>query len=68
LYAEKARSPVTVLGVGAFVMILLRWSQPVLLIMALAYFLSGIVIRVGGIIRRYRRPSPPRPRPEHQIG
>jgi CDP-diacylglycerol---serine O-phosphatidyltransferase len=42
-------------------------SQPLLLGMSAAYVASGIVIRIGGIVRRRFRPAPPR-EPEHQIG
>jgi hypothetical protein len=41
-------------------------SQPVLLGMTAAYVASGIVIRIGGIIRRRFRPVPREP--EHQVG
>jgi len=57
---------VLILGVLAFV--IWNWSQPVLLAMASAYVLSGIVIRIGGIIRRHRKSRPRRPLPEHQVG
>jgi hypothetical protein len=42
------------------------FSKPALFAMAIAYMLSGIVIRVGGIVRR--RLKPPPPEPEHQVG
>jgi hypothetical protein len=44
------------------------YAQPVLLAMAVAYVGSGIVIRVGGIIRRRLRHAPPRRAQERQIG
>jgi CDP-diacylglycerol--serine O-phosphatidyltransferase len=51
-------------------MIYLIWnySQTVLLAMASAYVASGIIIRIGGIIRRHLRPTPHPPEPERQIG
>jgi CDP-diacylglycerol--serine O-phosphatidyltransferase len=67
LKISKPRSPLLVLIVGGFILLVVRWSQPVLLALASAYFVSGIIIRVGGIIRRYRRPSPPSPRPSEQL-
>jgi len=39
-----------------------NWAQPVLLILASTYVASGILIRAGGIIRRYFRRKP-RPEP-----
>jgi CDP-diacylglycerol--serine O-phosphatidyltransferase len=64
----KARSPLVVLVVGAFAMLIWRWSEPMLLLMSTTYLMSGICIRLGGIIRRLRRPSPPASRPEQLIG
>ncbi|MEP6961066.1 MAG: CDP-diacylglycerol--serine O-phosphatidyltransferase, partial [Acidobacteriota bacterium] len=59
--------------VAAAALIYLVWSfpQPVLLVISGGYGLSGIIIRLGGILRRRFRggtqPAPP-PRPEHQVG
>jgi CDP-diacylglycerol--serine O-phosphatidyltransferase len=68
---SKPRSPLLVLLIGAIALICL-WSQPVLLIMAITYVMSGILIRLGGIIRRRRKAHPPAhppaPLPEHQVG
>jgi CDP-diacylglycerol--serine O-phosphatidyltransferase len=49
---------------------LLAWfTEPTLLTLTIAYVLSGIVIRVGGAIRRIFRHTPPNPpQPERQIG
>lgn len=65
--ASKPRSPLVVLAIGA-VAIIWAWSQPVLLIMAIAYVLSGIVIRIGGIVRRRVKSRPPATVREHQVG
>lgn len=65
--ASKPRSPLVVLALGA-VAIIWAWSQPVLLIMAIAYVLSGIVIRIGGIVRRRVKSRPPATVREHQVG
>ncbi len=51
---------------AAFIYGIWNYAQPVLLILAAAYVGSGIVIRVGGVIRRRLRHSPPRA-PEHQV-
>jgi CDP-diacylglycerol--serine O-phosphatidyltransferase len=60
------RSPLTVILLGTLIFLIFYFSQPVLLIMATTYALSGVVIRIAGIVRRFR---PGRPaQPEHQIG
>jgi len=68
LSVSKPRTPLIVLLVGTVAFVIWEWSQPVLLAFASAYLMSGIVIRVGGIIRRHRKPRPPATLPEHQIG
>jgi CDP-diacylglycerol---serine O-phosphatidyltransferase len=60
------RSPLTVILLGALIILIFYFSQPVLLIMATSYALSGVVIRAGGIIRRLR--AAPRRTAEHSIG
>jgi CDP-diacylglycerol--serine O-phosphatidyltransferase len=65
---SKPRTPLIVLVVGGAAFLIWEWSQPVLLIMACTYVTSGIVIRIGGIVRRYRRSRPAAPLGEHQIG
>jgi CDP-diacylglycerol--serine O-phosphatidyltransferase len=63
----QPRSPLMVIAICALLWLIWNYSQPVLLAMATAYVASGIVIRIGGIVRRHLRPSPPR-HPEHQVG
>jgi len=65
--SSKPRSPLIVLMIGG-VAIIWAWSQPVLLIMAVTYVLSGILIRIGGLIRRRKRSRPAPAIGEHQIG
>jgi CDP-diacylglycerol--serine O-phosphatidyltransferase len=60
------RSPLTVILLGALIFLIFYFSRPVLLIMATAYALSGVVIRIAGIFRRFRPGR--RPQPEHQVG
>jgi hypothetical protein len=55
-----------VILVGIFIFLIWNYSQPVLLAMAAVYVASGILTRIGGIVRRRLRPSPPR-QPEHQV-
>ena len=63
----KPRSPLTVVLLGSLIYLIWNFSQPVLLGLAIIYVGSGIVIRLGGIIRRRLRPAPPS-HPEHQVG
>lgn len=63
----RPRSPLTFVLLGSLIYLIWNFSQPVLLAMASCYVASGIVIRIGGIVRRRLRPAPPR-EPEHQIG
>ena len=70
LSLTRPRSPVTFVILSILIYLIWNFSQPVLLGMSVCYVLSGIVIRVGGIIRRRLRPSHPQGenRPEHQVG
>jgi len=60
------RSPLSVVLLGSLIYLIANYSQPVLLAMAVTYVGSGIVIRVGGIVKRRLRAAPPAPR--HQEG
>ncbi len=51
-------SPLTVIVWGAFFYLLWNFSQPVLLAIAAAYVASGIVVRIGGALRRRLRHHP----------
>jgi CDP-diacylglycerol--serine O-phosphatidyltransferase len=66
LSLTRPRSPLTIIVLGAAIFLVWRFSKPALLAMSVAYMLSGIIIRVGGIMRR--RLKPPPPEPEHQVG
>jgi CDP-diacylglycerol--serine O-phosphatidyltransferase len=68
LKLDKARSPLILILLGAFICGVCFFSQPLLLAMSATYVASGIVIRIGGIVRRRLRHVPPPPHPEHQIG
>jgi CDP-diacylglycerol---serine O-phosphatidyltransferase len=63
----RPRSTLILVLLGSFIFLMMYASQPLLLGMSAAYVASGIVIRIGGIVRRRFRPAPPR-EPEHQIG
>jgi len=57
-----------VILLGGVIFGLWNYSQPVWLALACIYVGSGILIRVGGIVRRRFRPSPAPPAPERQVG
>jgi CDP-diacylglycerol---serine O-phosphatidyltransferase len=65
---SRPYTPLILILLGAFVYAVLNYSQPVFLAMAVSYVMSGIVIRVGGIVRRRLRHVPPPRAPEHQVG
>ena len=62
----RPRSPLTVVLWGSLIYLLWNYTKPALLAITTAYVASGIVIRMGGILRRRWRHA--RPEPEHQIG
>ncbi len=54
-------SPLTVILWGALFYLIWNFSQPVLLLLACVYVGSGIVVRVGGSLRRRLRQMHPQP-------
>ena len=60
--------PLILILIGAFIVGMFFYAQPLLLGMAAAYVGSGIVIRLGGILRRRLRRPPPAHVAERQIG
>jgi CDP-diacylglycerol--serine O-phosphatidyltransferase len=61
----QPRSPLIVVLIGISIYLIWSFTQAALLALTGAYMLSGIVIRVGGVVRRRLRPAPPPP--EHQL-
>jgi len=53
------RSPQSVVLLGIFIFLIRYYSQAVLLVVSLLYVGSGIVVRIGGIIKRKLRSHPP---------
>jgi CDP-diacylglycerol--serine O-phosphatidyltransferase len=47
-----------VILLGALIYLIWNYSQPVLLAMAVLYVGSGIVVRIGGILKRRFRAQP----------
>ncbi len=64
----RPRSPLSVILIGAFIYLVWNYSQPVLLAITAVYVGSGIVTRIGGILKRHLRPSPQPPQAEHGVG
>jgi CDP-diacylglycerol--serine O-phosphatidyltransferase len=69
----QPRSPLSIILICALIYLIVTFSKPVLLVLAVAYVGSGIAIRVGGLVRRWFRRTPrppqhPRREPEQQIG
>jgi len=60
------RSFVTFVFLGSLIFLIAQFPQPVLLGMSICYVGSGMVIRIGGILRRKLRQPPQHP--EHQVG
>jgi CDP-diacylglycerol---serine O-phosphatidyltransferase len=65
---SRPHTSLLIVVLGAFIFAIRNWPEPVLLAMATCYVGSGIVIRLGGIVRRRLRHTPRPPAPEHQIG
>lgn len=52
---------------GSFIYLVMHYSHPVLFAMSFAYMASGMVIRIGGLIRRRMRPASNTPETQ-QVG
>jgi len=63
----RPRGPFSVVLLGMMIFLIWNFSKPVLLGLAVFYVGSGILVRLGGLLRRRLRPHPPR-EPEHQAG
>jgi len=54
----RPRSPIIIVFFGSLIYLFWNWPQPMLLLLGVAYVGSGIVVRIGGIVRRLlRRPE-----------
>ena len=61
------RSPQSFLVQGSLIYLIWNYSQLVLFALAFTYVISGILIRLGGLIKRRSKSMPP-PEPQHQTG
>jgi CDP-diacylglycerol--serine O-phosphatidyltransferase len=58
---SKAYSPLIIIVVACFIWCVVNYAQLLLLALSTAYVASGILIRIGGIMRRRLRHAPPAP-------
>ncbi len=65
---SKPYTPLILILLGGFIYGMWNYAQLMLLAMSTAYVGSGIVIRLGGAIRRRMRHAHPTPTPERQVG
>lgn len=65
---SKPHTPLLIIVLGGLIYAIWNWPQPVFLAMAACYVGSGIVIRIGGVLRRRFRHAHPTQSPEHQVG
>jgi len=65
---SKPYTPLIIILIGAVIYGLWNYSQPMWLALAGGYVASGVVIRIGGSIRRRLRHASAPPAPEHQVG
>jgi CDP-diacylglycerol---serine O-phosphatidyltransferase len=64
----KPRSPLTIIFLGSLIYLIWLAPQPVLLALGILYVGSGIVLRAGGIVRRYWRRPAETTQSEHPVG
>jgi len=53
------RSPQSVVLLGCLIFLIRYYSQAVLLVLSIIYVGSGIVVRIGGLVKRRLRSTPP---------
>ena len=57
----QPRSPLSLILLGSLIFMIWNYSQPVLFVMCLTYTASGILVRIGGLLRRRPAEIPPTP-------
>jgi len=65
---NKAYSPLLIILAGGLIYATWNYSQIVFVVLTVAYVGSGILIRLGGIVRRRLRSAPPTAHPEPHVG
>jgi CDP-diacylglycerol--serine O-phosphatidyltransferase len=65
---NKAYSPLLIILAGGLIYATWNYSQIVFVVLTVIYVGSGILIRLGGIVRRRLRHAPPSAQAEQQIG
>jgi len=68
---RSPRSPLILITLGGLIYLIWNYSQPVLMLIAASYVLSGVLIRVLGILKRLRpssRNSGGQPATENSVG
>lgn len=63
----RPRSPFSIVLLGMLIYLILNFSQPVLMSLAVTYVGSGILVRLGGVLRRRLRRAP-QPQPHIESG
>ena len=56
LSLTSPRSPLSFIAIGSFIYLIWNFSRPLLLVLTAIYVMSGILTRLGGMIRRALRP------------
>ncbi len=64
----KPRSPLLVIVFSGFIYLTWNWASIVLLVLAVGYVSTGVLIRLGGIVRRRFRRRPPTAQLEPPLG
>ena len=64
----QPRSPLSLILLGSLIFLIWNYSKPVLLALATTYLFSGILVRIGGLLKRvFSRPQQPTPRPGESV-
>ena len=51
------RSPLSFIVIGSFIYLIWNFSKPLLMVLSMVYLMSGILTRLGSMIRRMTRPK-----------
>ena len=60
LHLIRPRSPLSIILIASLIYFIINYARPMLLTMAIMYVGSGILVRIGGVLRRrFRRKEAP---------